>query len=563
MTLRLSLVQLDYTVGDFDGNAALMAEAVAAAGPVDLIVFSELSLSGYYPADRLDLPAFRVGQERALERLTALSRETGAALVFGMATANPGPGKAWFNSLVVLKDGREVLRYHKQLLPDYDVFNEQRHFEPGPAQPAVLELAGVRIGFLICEDAWHDATGLYERDPARALAEAGAELLVSINASPSSVGKQAQRDDLFVALSSRLGLPLVFVNQVGGNDSLVFDGASLAVDPNHGVVHRLPWFEAAQESLEFNPAVGFARNGGQFEQPVALPAISDSEFYYRQILLGLRGYLRKIGARSVVVGSSGGIDSALTLALARDALGAENVHAVTMPSRVSSSGSVSDSVALCRNLGVALHEFPIAPLVEEYAKGFSVAFDNDLSGLALENLQSRVRGTILMAFSNRQGPLLLTTGNKSEVAVGYCTLYGDTNGGLNLIGDLYKTEVFELSREFNRLHGAEVIPQAIIDKEPSAELAEGQRDSDSLPPYPVLDEILKWYVEGAALRAEERAAAYAFVEELAQQPGGQETIDRVLKLVARSEFKRRQAPPILKLRGRAFGAGWQMPVAAR
>lgn len=563
MTLRLSLVQLDYTVGDFDGNAKLMAQAVAAAGPADLIVFSELSLSGYYPADKLDLPAFRAGQAQALEQLVAVSRQTDAALAFGMATPNEGAGKAWFNSLVILRRGEEILRYHKQLLPDYDVFNEQRHFEPGPRHPAVMELAGVRVGFLICEDAWHDAAGLYGSDPAADLAEAGAQLLVSINASPSSVGKQAQRDALFSALSRRLHLPLVFVNQVGGNDSLVFDGASLAVDPRHGVVARLPWFETAQETLAFDPAQGFVQDGARLDMPVALPALNDSRFYYQQILLGLRGYLRKIGVRSVVVGSSGGIDSALTLALARDALGAEHVHAVTMPSRVSTPGSVSDSAVLCRNLGIALHEFPIAALVDGYGAGFASAFASDLSGLALENLQSRVRGTILMAFSNRHGPMLLTTGNKSEVAVGYCTLYGDTNGGLNLIGDLYKTEVFELAREFNRIHGAELIPEAIIIKEPSAELAEGQRDSDSLPPYPVLDEILKWHIEGVALRAEEAAAATAFVEQLMREPGGPETVARVQQLVARAEFKRRQAPPIIKLRGRAFGAGWQMPIAAR
>ncbi|CAM3878274.1 NAD+ synthase/NAD+ synthase (glutamine-hydrolysing) [Kerstersia gyiorum] len=563
MTLRLSLVQLDYTVGDFDGNAQLMAQAVAAAGPADLIVFSELSLSGYYPADKLDLPAFRAGQARALEQLAAVSRQTPAALAFGMATPNQGPGKPWFNSLVVLQAGREVLRYHKQLLPDYDVFNEQRHFEPGPRQPAVLELAGVKVGFLVCEDAWHDATSLYEQDPAQDLRDAGAQLVVSINASPSCVGKQAQRDALFTALSRRLQLPLVFVNQVGGNDSLVFDGASFVADPAVGVVARLPWFEPAQESLAFEPGRGFSRKAGVLDSPVALPELNDSRFYYQQILLGLRGYLRKIGVRSVVVGCSGGIDSALTLALARDALGAENVQAVTMPSRVSTAGSVSDSVDLCRNLGIALHEFPIAPLVEAYGTGFQAAFASELAGLSLENLQSRVRGTILMAFSNRHGPLLLTTGNKSEVAVGYCTLYGDTNGGLNLIGDLYKTEVFELSREFNRIHGAEIIPEAIITKEPSAELAEGQRDSDSLPPYPVLDEILKWHIEGEALRPQELAAATDFVERLMQEAGGAETVARVQQLVARAEFKRRQAPPILKLRGRAFGAGWQMPVAAR
>ncbi|HJV94231.1 MAG TPA: NAD(+) synthase, partial [Azonexus sp.] len=287
------------------------------------------------------------------------------------------------------------------------------------------------------------------------------------------------------------------------------------------------------------------------------------EFYRRQIVLGLRDYARRCGFRQAVVGSSGGIDSALTLALAVEALGADNVVAITMPSRFSSTGSVGDSAVLCRNLGVKLHEHPIRDIVSQYEAGFAASFGQPLRGLALENLQARVRGTLLMEFSNSYGHLLLTTGNKSEISVGYCTLYGDTNGGLGLIGDLYKTEVFALSRHLNADAGRELIPAAIIDKEPSAELAPDQRDSDSLPPYPVLDCILKVLIEGPRLGPAERAEVEDAYASLAAGPEGQALVAKVRRMIARNEYKRRQAPPILRLRGRAFGSGRQMPIAAK
>ncbi|HEX5364799.1 MAG TPA: NAD(+) synthase, partial [Gallionella sp.] len=287
------------------------------------------------------------------------------------------------------------------------------------------------------------------------------------------------------------------------------------------------------------------------------------EFYRRQIVLGLRDYARRCGFTRAVVGSSGGIDSALTLALAAEALGADNVVGITMPSKFSSAGSVDDSVALCRNLDVRLIEHPIRDLVAAYGEGFAAAFDTPLQGLTLENLQARVRGTILMEYSNAFGHLLLTTGNKSEISVGYCTLYGDTNGGLGLIGDLYKTEVFELCRHINACAGRELIPYAIIDKEPSAELAPGQRDTDSLPPYPVLDAILKQLIEGERLGEDERAAVAAAFAEHQASDQGRALIARIKRMIARNEYKRRQAPPILRLRGRAFGSGRQMPIAAK
>jgi len=321
-----------------------------------------------------------------------------------------------------------------------------------------------------------------------------------------------------------------------------------------------PCFVSALTTLAFD-AGRFLLDG---EAPPAVPreGLPTLEFYRRQIILGLQDYARRCGFRQAVVGSSGGIDSALTLTLAVEALGAQNVFAITMPSRFSSSGSVDDSVTLCRNLGVALKEHPIREAVAAYEAGFAQAFGQPLQGLALENLQARVRGTILMEFSNSFGHLLLTTGNKSEISVGYCTLYGDTNGGLGLIGDLYKTEVFALARHVNAVAARELIPNAIIDKPPSAELAPGQQDTDSLPPYEVLDSILKLHIEGSRLAPAEYAEAKAFVERLAATEDGQALIARVHKMVARNEYKRRQAPPVIRVRGRAFGSGRQMPIAA-
>jgi len=342
----------------------------------------------------------------------------------------------------------------------------------------------------------------------------------------------------------------------------VFDGASFALDATGAVCYEAQRFVEDVSTLSF--ANGrFASGTGAPLAPVAAGGLTTMAFYHAQIVLGLRDYARRCGFSKAVIGSSGGIDSALTLALAVDALGADNVVAVTMPSVYSSAGSVDDSVTLCRNLGVRLHTHPIADIVAAFTRQYEAAFGQPLAGLPLENLQARVRGTTLMEYSNANGHLLLTTGNKSEISVGYCTLYGDTNGGLGLIGDLYKTEVFALSRHVNEAAGREIIPVAIIDKEPSAELAPDQRDTDSLPPYPVLDEILKLLIEGGRLAPAELAHATEFVGRLRTQDGGDALVARVRAMIARNEYKRRQAPPILRVRSRAFGSGRQMPIAAK
>ncbi len=563
--IRLTLAQLNYTVGDIAGNVALMRGAAerAQADGSQMLVCTELALTGYYPGDLLDDAAFLQRVQGGVDALLAASREHPDLLwVLGAPIAHEGPGKKLSNGLLAIQHGEVVLRYAKQLLPTYNIFNERRHFEPGPDVAPVLRVGAARVGFMVCEDGWNDMGQDYEANPFRRLREAAPDLVVSINASPSDIGKRELRHQVFKAASLRHNLPLLYVNQVGGQDQIVFDGASFAVEPQAGIVFEAQRFESDVCTLQFE-AGHFLNAQGQPPLPVKTEGLPTSAFYQAQIVLGLRDYARRCGFKQAVVGSSGGIDSALTLALAVQAFGAENVAAVTMPSRYSSAGSVDDSVALCQNLGIALHTHPIADLVAAYAQQFEATYGEPLKGLAAENLQARIRGTVLMEHSNSFGHLLLTTGNKSEISVGYCTLYGDTNGGLGLIGDLYKTEVFALSRHINEAAGRELIPQAIIDKEPSAELAPDQKDTDSLPPYPVLDQILKYVVEGERLAKVEYAEARNFVHQLREQPEGAALITRIQHMVANNEYKRRQAPPIIRVRAKAFGAGRQMPIAAK
>ena len=564
-SFAITLAQINPTVGDIDGNIALMRQAAASsmASGAAVLVFPELSLTGYYPADMLDEPDFLAQIERGIERLKDCTRATpGLHWVVGAPVRRDGPGKPLQNCLLVLADGELRLRYAKQLLPTYNIFDERRHFEPGPDVAKVLRIAGMQVGFMICEDGWNDEGKEYAINPFERLADAAPDLVVSINASPSSVGKRELRHELFSAASRRHALPLIYVNQIGGHDQIVFDGASFAVEPERGVVFEAARFVEDLRTLVFADGRFYPLEGEGF-LPASAAGLPLMEFYRRQIVLGLRDYARRCGFRQAVIGSSGGIDSALTMALAVEALGAKNVVGITMPSRYSSSGSVSDSTALCANLGIRLIEHPIRDLVDAYSKGFAEAFAAPLQGLPQENLQARIRGTILMEYSNAFGHLLLTTGNKSEISVGYCTLYGDTNGGLGLIGDLYKTEVFALCRHLNATAGRELSPQSIIEKEPSAELAPGQKDTDSLPPYPVLDVVLKHLIEGARLCGNEREEVERAFAELLANEDGRSLVARIKKMVARNEYKRRQAPPILRLRGRAFGSGRQMPIAAR
>ena len=563
--LRTTLAQLNLTIGDIEGNVQRMVAAAqqAAAAQSDLVVFSELALCGYYPGDMFDDAQFLQRIDAGLEALKAASLELPSLhWAIGAPTATPGPGKRLHNSLLVLQGGQVRLHYAKQLLPTYSVFDERRHFEPGPDVAPVLQLGSTRVGFLICEDGWNDDGSDYAANPFQRLADAAPDLVVCTNASPSHSGKREQRHQVFGNAAARHRLPVLYVNQVGGHDAAVYDGGSFAVGPDTGLVWEAARFAEAVVTLQFENG-RFASADGQPLPPAAAAGLPTLEFYREQLILGLRDYARRCGFKQVLVGCSGGIDSALTLALAVQALGADNVVGITMPSRFSSAGSVDDSVVLCQNLGIALHTHPIAELVEVYARQFEASFGTPLAGLALENVQSRIRGVVLMEYANTHGPLLLTTGNKSEVAVGYCTLYGDTNGGLNLIGDLYKTEVFDLCRHMNQQAGRELIPPVIIDKPPSAELAPGQRDDDSLPPYPVLDAVLKLLIEGERLAPDEYQAAHAFVQELQKDEAGRAVVQRVRRLLATSEHKRHQAAPILRVRAIAFGRGRQVPIAAR
>jgi NAD+ synthase (glutamine-hydrolysing) len=557
--IKIAINQMNSTVADFQGNTATMMAAMRQAeqNRSDLLVFPELSVCGYYPYDLIDEPFFRDQSEQALMDLLAFSRQVPSlTTIIGTVRKNSGQGKPFYNALVTIRNGTIVTEYYKQLLPTYNVFDERRHFEPGPVAPCVITIGGTKIGLIICEDGWNDSETEYRENPFKQLMAQKPDLVISINASPSNIGKREQRHDIMSNVAARYELPLLYVNSVGGQDSLVFDGASFAMDRKGGLVFEAAHFSATQEYLTFDVKETGFQSGAD-----TIKAMSDSELAFNQIVLGLRDYVRRCGFKKVVVGSSGGIDSALTLALATEALGPENVVAITMPSVFSSEGSVTDSEALCSNLGIELIVHPIKALVEQYARDFSSAFARTLKGLTLENLQARIRGTILMEYSNEFGALLLSTGNKSEISVGYCTLYGDTNGGLNLIGDLYKTEVYRLSQYINDRAGREMIPADIISKEPSAELAPDQKDTDSLPPYEVLDEILKYVIEGKQLSKPEYQRVKSYVDQLNETNRG--LVDKIVKMIARNEYKRFQAPLIIRIRARAFGNGRQMPIAAK
>jgi len=556
--LTLCLAQLDFIIGDLPGNVTRMTAAArrAAADGAQIVVFTELALTGYPPGDLLGEPDFLAQVDAALMNLYDASRTTPDLYWVVGAPIRQHKERTLRNSLLVLKNGQIVLQYAKQL-PTRNLFDERRYFEPGPDVAASLEIGGARVGFLIGEDAWNDES---KAGPLDRLAAEKPELVIVIDANPSHTGKRKERHTRIATASRRHGFPIAYTNQIGGHDQWVFDGASFAATP-HGIVFEAARFEETVSTLRLQNGA-FSGADGSSLAPVPADGLPIIAFYHRQIVLGLRDYTRRCGFGKVVVGSSGGIDSALVLALAAEALGPENVVAITLPSRLSSTGSVSDSVALCRNLGIKLFEHPIHDLVATYEQGFNATFGVPLQGLALENIQARARGAVLMEYANQFGALLLTTGNKSEISVGYCTLYGDTNGGLGPIGDLYKTEVFALSRHLNEAAGRELIPESILSKPPSAELAPDQKDSDSLPPYPVLDTILKTLIEGEHLHAEEQNEVKTAWAELEGTKEGAALIARVRRMIWKSEFKRRQTATVLCLRPQNFESGRRFPIAA-
>ena len=567
--MRLALAQLNPLVGDLAGNGELIlaASRQAAGQGADLVLTPELSLWGYPPRDLLLRPSLIAKQGVVLDQLaSSLARELPLlAVLVGMAEpSGAAPLPNLFNAVALVEAGSWRVVARKRLLPTYDVFDEQRYFCAATG-PSVLELERCgrswRLGLTICEDLWveEELQGhrLAGADPVAELLSSRIDLLLNLSASPFGQAKVALRQNLAARAAARLGCPVVYVNQVGGNDELVFDGASFVVDSRIGVeagsavVSQLASCKEQVSCWEVNGAA-----------PVA-PLPTENEQLFRALVLGVADYARKCGFSSALLGLSGGIDSALVAVIAAAALGGERVQALMMPSPWSSAGSLNDAQALAGRLGLGSRTAEIAALMASFDTTLTPVLEGPPSGLSAENLQSRIRGTLLMAVANQQGQLLLSTGNKSELAVGYCTLYGDMNGGLAVIGDLYKTSVFELCawldsvaagpcrRELGLPGEGELVGQAIREKPPSAELRPDQLDSDSLPDYAVLDPILKAYIE-----------ELASPEQLITSGTPAELAERVMQLLRRAEFKRRQAPPLLKIGGRAFGSGWRMPIAS-
>lgn len=542
--MKLALLQLNPTVGDLAGNADLIASAIRRADTdIDLAVTSELALLGYPPRDLLLNADFIRKSWKVLDGLAKRLKGDSPVLV-GIAERNPADvGRPLFNSAALLRDGCVERTFHKTLLPTYDVFDEDRYFEPA-CELQVLDLGESRIGISICEDIWNDRDfwmrRRYHTDPVEELVTAGAKAIINLSASPFTAGKQLHREAMLGSMARKYNVPFVYVNQVGGNDDLVFDGRSCAFDRAGRLVARGRGFEEDLVVVDL-----LASNGTIAEDDFTL----ESEIW-RALVLGTRDYVRKCGFKSVLLGLSGGIDSALTAAIAVEALGPENVLGVLMPSPYSSKGSIDDSVTLARNLGMGTIAIGIKDIMKSFDLGLAEAFSGCVRDVTEENIQARIRGNLLMALSNKYGSVLLTTGNKSELAVGYCTIYGDMSGGLAVISDVPKTVVYRVARWLNARRN--VIPEAILTKAPSAELRPCQSDQDTLPPYDVLDAILQKHIE-----------QHQSAEEIIADGLDADTVNRVLRLVKTAEFKRRQAAPGLKVTDRAFGSGWRMPIACR
>ena len=542
--MKIALAQLNPTVGDFAGNSARILDFAQRASQrgADLAVFSELCLCGYLPMDLIERPQFIDRNER---ELACLAKQLPIPSIVGYAARATGStGKSAANAAALLANGKIEFVQNKMLLPTYDVFDESRYFQPAATQ-SVFSFGGQNLGITVCEDIWNDKTfwkkPLYERDPVAELIAKSANLIINISASPYTIDKRALRLDMLRALAKSHGLPIVYVNQVGGNDSLVFDGSSVVVLPDG----RIP----AQASSFVEDLVLFDTQTITGELHAEPP--TELDLVLQALICGTRDYVCKSGFRAVVVGLSGGIDSSVVAAIAVAALGRENVLGVSMPGPYSSEGSRTDARQLAENLGIEFLTIPITDVFHSYRTALADAFRGRPEDVTEENLQARVRGNYLMALSNKFGSMVLSTGNKSEMAVGYCTLYGDMAGGLALLSDVPKTMVYALAELINSER--ELIPRASIEKPPSAELRPNQRDLDSLPPYEVLDRILKAYIEDLK-SPEEIAGHFDFDIDLVRS---------IARKVDRNEYKRRQAPPGLKITSRAFGLGRPFPIVQK
>ncbi len=545
--MRVALAQVNPTVGALASNRRLVEEAAtkAAAAGADLVVLPEMVLTGYPPLDLLERRGFVADQEREIEALLPASRRV--AIACGAVLPVPRQGSRQLaNAALLLAGGRRIGVQAKTLLPTYDVFDEKRHFVPAHEQvPVPLPGSGTTLGLSVCEDAWVGSIP-YPQDPVGELARRGANLVLNLSASPWHVGKPRERRRLFADLARRHRVPIVFANQVGGNDELVFDGGSFMVDARGRVRAVLPLFEPALEVVDLeSPPCDLA--------PDEVPELEGPAQLEAGLVLGIRDYFRKQGLPpGAVLGLSGGVDSAVTAWLAAQALGADRVLGLVMPGPFSSDHSVRDAQTLARNLGIETRLVDIRPVYERYLEIFRQLFGPcDDYGIAQQNIQARIRGGLLMAVSNHEGRLVLATGNKSELSVGYCTLYGDTVGGLAVLGDVYKRDVYALARHANR--AGERIPPSTIEKPPSAELAPGQRDEDDLPPYPILDAVLARAIEGG------------HGAEHIEPPEGatRELVRQIVQRLDRNEYKRRQMPLVLRTSPKAFGSGRRLPVVHR
>jgi NAD+ synthetase len=542
--MKIALAQFNPTVGDFAGNSARimsLAEQAKQRG-ADLAVFTELCLCGYPPQDLLERPVFL---DRNTKELKALAAKIPVPSVVGYAgRVKNSSGKSVANKAAMLCGGRVVFEQSKMLLPTYDVFDESRYFQPADKQ-VVYNFKDEKLGITICEDVWNDPnfwpTRLYERDPVVELSKQGTSILLNISASPYTIDKRNLRFEMLRAIAIKQQRPVVYVNQVGGDDNLIFDGASMAIAADGRVAAQALAFQ--EDLVLFDTATG----QGEIRE---LPA-TEIAYAYQALLTGAADYVRKCGFKKVLVGLSGGIDSAVVAAIAVDALGAENVLSVSMPGPFSSEGSKNDAATLAKNLGIQLITLPINDVFEEYKRSLAPAFGDRPADVTEENIQARIRGNYLMAISNKFGSMVLSTGNKSELSVGYCTLYGDMAGGLAVISDVPKLMIYELANWINRER--ELIPRSSIEKPPSAELRPGQKDADSLPPYDVLDRILKAYIEDLR-NPQEIADHYGFDLKMVRD---------IALLVDRNEYKRKQAAPGLKITSRAFGFGRPFPIAQK
>lgn len=546
--MKIALGQINTTVGDLAGNVELMIRdaRLAAARGAEMVVFPELSVTGYPPRDLVEKESFIERSEEHLQRLASATRDLPLAVVSGyVGQSRSSSGKRATNSAAILRAGEIVFRQHKMLLPTYDVFDEARYFLPGDRE-VPFALDGREIALTICEDAWNDKQfwerRLYKRDPVEELIRMGGELLISINGSPYHMGKRAQRREIFAATATRFKVPVVYVNQVGGNDSLVFDGSSFVTDAAGQVIASAASFEEDLVLVDTDSG-----QGGQREN---YP--DECEAVYQALVLGTRDYIRKCGFSRVLIGLSGGIDSSLVAVIAADAMGASNVSGISMPGPFSSEGSIRDARALAQNLGIRFETAPITPAYESVLETLDPLFDGMPRDVTEENLQARLRGVTLMALSNKRCAIVLTTGNKSELAVGFCTLYGDMCGGLAVISDVPKTLVYSLARVANRRHlGA--IPPDVFGKPPSAELRPDQKDTDSIPEYDVLDRILRGYIEDNLTPRQIADESRLSIE----------LVTDVVNKVDRNEYKRQQAAPGLKVTTKAFGMGRRFPIAQK